>query len=88
MKLVYKDGLGRTARVRFVGEPGCPIKVKAYDSKGNEVIAPICEKCGWHKNQIIGRKLVVWVCMNPQCQRDRSDEWDNVDWSNYKKGWD
>lgn len=37
-------------------------KVKAYNSEGNEIQVPICEKCGCHKCQLIGKTHFAWAC--------------------------
>jgi len=44
-------------------------QVKMYDSDGKEVKIPKCEKCGYHKSEVIGREYCAWICMNG-CDND------------------
>ncbi len=36
--------------------------VKAYDSSGNEIKIPLCDSCGSHKCQVIGKECSAWIC--------------------------
>jgi hypothetical protein len=35
---------------------------KMYDSNGNEVEQPYCEKCGNAKSCLMGENAYMWVC--------------------------
>lgn len=56
--IVYEPEYGTSQLVRFptVGE------VTAYDSEGNEIEIPKCEKCGAYKCYAISKINSAWVC--------------------------
>lgn len=37
--------------------------VRCYDSEGNEIIVPKCDKCGYHKCQVIGKQSFTYICL-------------------------
>jgi hypothetical protein len=43
--------------------------VEAFDTEGNEIVVPKCEKCQKYKNMIIGKTAFDWICMNG-CKHD------------------
>jgi len=49
---------GSSMPIRFLG----PLDVKCYDSNGNEIETPKCEKCGNYKCELIGLHTCAWVC--------------------------
>lgn len=55
--------------VKFVGDPGAYFQsVTAHDSEGKEIEIPKCERCGWHKSQVIGKYCFGWICTNLDCK--------------------
>lgn len=49
---------GTCSGVRFLN----PSHVKMYDSEGKEVCIPKCDKCGYHKSQVIDLNSFTWIC--------------------------
>lgn len=41
-----------------------PQSVGFFDSDGNEIEVPKCDKCGSFKNPLIGKEAFQWICMN------------------------
>lgn len=39
-----------------------PEQIKMYDSDGIEQPIPKCEKCGYAKTEIIGKRACTWLC--------------------------
>jgi hypothetical protein len=54
-----REEFGSSMPLRFLG----PSDVKCYDSENNEIVIPMCEKCGIHKGEVIGLTCSAWVCM-------------------------
>lgn len=51
---------GCSSPVQFTDES----TVTAYDSQGNEMEIPKCDKCDQFKCQVIGKERFAWMCMN------------------------
>ena len=52
----YQVEFGSSQPIRFANP-------KCYDGDGNEIIIPKCEKCGYHKCQVIGKEALNWICL-------------------------